>query len=79
VESLAVDELGPEHPEQASAGLRVLLLELQTAATELDGPLEQGQNGLPNQDLIPLVTRLLMACRQVSAVFNALMFAELPN
>jgi hypothetical protein len=79
VESLAVDELASEHPEQASAGLRVLLLELQTAATELAGPVEQDENGSPGQDLSPLVTRLLMSCRQVSAVFNALMFAELPN
>ncbi len=77
IESLTAAESSQERPEQASAGLRKLSLEVQTALTELDRAIEK--SGKVSKDPVSLVTCLLMACREVRGVFNALMFAELPN
>ena len=73
VESLGTDE----HHEQASTGLRTLLLVLKTATTDLGKAIDSEEAG--SLDPVPLLTSLQMACREVSMVFNALLFAELPT
>jgi hypothetical protein len=76
VESLGTDE-SQEYHEQASTGLRTLLLVLKTATTDLGKAIDSDEAG--SLDPIPLLTSLQMACREVSMVFNALLFAELPT
>lgn len=75
VEALAADET-QEHHEQATTSLHTLLMALQAANADLEHSVENRDNG--SRDPVPLLTSLQMACREVSMVFNALLFAELP-